>query len=46
MRQRERENHALHAEDFGTATFWFPFVVASFLKDLIQSTHLLGCFKR
>jgi hypothetical protein len=23
MRQRQRENHALHAEDFGMATFWF-----------------------
>ncbi len=45
MGQRERETHALHADELRTRNPALRFGVACFLKDLLKSPHIFGLFK-
>lgn len=45
MRQRERERHTLHGDEFGRGELSFVLAVAGFFEDLIQSAQLLRFFQ-
>jgi hypothetical protein len=45
MRQRQRESHALHAEEFGAGDLLLAPAVAGLGEDLFQSAHPLSLFQ-